>query len=104
MDYDLVIELGTSTWIATQIWTHKYVSIDDLKLEMAYAICWGTPKCSIIKVSTIVLGHVLYTYISEFGSWHLDWNKHVLHICDSCGRIEGGVGIERGEIKLRGGD
>lgn len=41
-------------------------SIYDLKLKMVDALCDEPFECSIIKVLTIVFGHVLYRYISNF--------------------------------------
>lgn len=34
----------------------------------------------------------------------LAWTEHVLHVCRSCGRIGGGTGLEKGEIKRSGRD
>ena len=44
--------------------------------------------------------HVLCTYNSNFrfGQWD------ILYICSDCDGIGGGVKMERGEIKWRGGD
>ena len=68
---------------------------------MAYAFYGELKKSQSLKFQPSCLGK-FYTRTIQNSNFGTGWTEHVLHICGHCGRIGGGVGIERGEMKWRG--
>jgi hypothetical protein len=94
-NHGLAIKIGW--WSIIPIRRDK--SFGNLKSEIAYALCDELQSARLLRFQPPFWG-MLYTCTFQFLNFKTKaGNELVLHICNICGGIGGGIEIERGEFE-----